>query len=104
MSRRTPSFRDHERLCYVLLERNTSSERWDSPGGTRRVFEFLVTAPIVSYVAAALTRARQARLPSPWKEAVDFLDLGPPANKKVEHWRARVLGRQRKSTDYGQGE
>src|SRR6266851_6786851 len=42
-------------------------------------------------VATALTRARQARLPSPWPEAVYFLDLGPRASKKVEHWRARLL-------------
>ena len=55
-------------------------------------------------VATALTRARQARLPSPWTEAVDFLDLGAQASKKVEHWRARLCGKQRKSTASGQGE
>src|SRR6266851_802724 len=44
------------------------------------------------------------RLPSPWTEAVDFLDLGARASKKVEHWRARLCGKQRKSTASGQGE
>src|SRR5713226_6527959 len=38
------------------------------------------------------------RSPSPWIEAVDFLDLGARASKKVEHWRARLCGKQRKST------
>jgi hypothetical protein len=47
-------------------------------------------------VDAALTRARQARLPSPWTEAVDFLDLAARASKKVEHWRAWLCGKQRK--------
>src|SRR5229473_7164436 len=37
-------------------------------------------------------------------EAVDFLDLGARASKKVEHWRARLCGKQRKSTASGQGE
>jgi len=55
-------------------------------------------------VATALTRARQARLPSPWTEAVDFLDLAARASKKVEHWRAWLCGKQRKSTASGQGE
>jgi hypothetical protein len=32
-----------------------------------------LTATYESLVDAALTRARQARLPSPWTEAVDFL-------------------------------
>src|SRR6266851_4113313 len=36
------------------------------------------------------------RLPSPWTEAVDFLDLGPRASKKVEHWRARLLRKTEK--------
>src|SRR5712692_6298640 len=47
-------------------------------------------------VATALTRARQARLPSPWTEAVDFLDLEPRASKKVEYWRARLLRKTEK--------
>src|SRR5260370_39186449 len=47
-------------------------------------------------VDTALTRARQARLPSPWTEAVDFLDLGARASKKVEHWRARLCGKTEK--------
>src|SRR5260370_33345969 len=47
-------------------------------------------------VDTALTRARQARLPSPWTEAVDFLDLGPRASEKVEHWRARLLRKTEK--------
>src|SRR5713101_8360266 len=34
--------------------------------------------------------------PSPWTEAVDFLDLGPRASKKVEHWRARLLRKTEK--------
>src|SRR5713226_3970900 len=55
-------------------------------------------------VATALTRARQARLPSPWTEAVDFLDLAARASKKVERWRAWLCGKQRKSTASGQGE
>ncbi len=55
-------------------------------------------------MAAALTRARYARLPSPWTEAVDFLDLEARASKKVEHWRAWLCGKQRKSTASGQGE
>jgi hypothetical protein len=42
--------------------------------------------------------------PSPWTEAVFFLDLGAQASKKVEHWRARLCGKQRKSTASGQGE
>src|SRR5712692_8996110 len=66
-----------------------------------------------SCVDAALTRASRRlqkkaqpprRLPSPWTEAVDFLDLGARASKKVEHWRARLCGKQRKSTASGQGE
>src|SRR5216683_7332665 len=55
-------------------------------------------------VDAALTRARQARLPSPWTEAVDVLDLAARASKKVEHWRAWLCGKQRKSTASGRGE
>ncbi len=55
-------------------------------------------------VDTALTRARQARLPSPWTEAVDFLDLAARASKTVEHWRAWLCGKQRKSTASGQGE
>ncbi len=47
-------------------------------------------------MAAALTRARQARLPSPWTEAVDFLDLGARAGKKIEHWCARLCGKTEK--------
>src|SRR5216683_2995967 len=35
--------------------------------------------------------------PSPF-EAVDFLDLAARASKKVEHWRARLCGKERKST------
>jgi hypothetical protein len=57
-----------------------------------------------SNVDAALTRARQARLPSPWTEAVDFLDLAARASKKVEHWRAWLCGKPRKSTASVQGE
>jgi len=37
------------------------------------------------------------------KEAVDFLDLGPRASKKVEHWRARLL-RKTEKIDSSQGE
>src|SRR5712692_4493583 len=55
-------------------------------------------------VATALTRARQARLPSPWTKAVDFPDLAARASKKIEHWRAWLCGKQRKSTASGQGE
>src|SRR5712664_2562118 len=55
-------------------------------------------------VATTLTRARKARLPSPWTKAVDFLDLGARARKKVEHWRAWLCRKQRKSTASGQGE
>src|SRR6266849_8383783 len=36
------------------------------------------------------------RLPSPWTEAVDFLDLGARASKKLEHWRARLLRKTEK--------
>src|SRR5713101_4924067 len=36
--------------------------------------------------------------PSPCPEAVDFLDLGARASKKVEHWRARLCEKRRKST------
>jgi hypothetical protein len=42
--------------------------------------------------------------PSPWTEAVYFLDLAARASKKVEHWRARLCGKQRKSTASVQGE
>src|SRR5713101_2064860 len=48
------------------------------------------------FVGTALTRARYARLPSPWSEAVDFLDLRARASKKVEHWRARLLRKTEK--------
>ena len=53
---------------------------------------------------AALTHARQARLPSPWTEAVDFLDLGARASKKLEHWRARLLRKTEKIDSLCQGE
>src|SRR5260370_39316136 len=42
--------------------------------------------------------------PSPCPEAVDFLDLAARASKKVEHWRAWLCGKQRKSTASVQGE
>src|SRR5713226_161538 len=37
-------------------------------------------------------------------EAVDFLDLGPRASKKVEHWRARLLRKTEKIDSLFQGE
>ena len=52
---------------------------------------------------AHATCAPRARLPMlltlilSLKEAVDFLDLGARAGKQVEHWRARLCGKQRKS-------
>src|SRR5258708_2277002 len=54
--------------------------------GTKPVFTQGVESEVD--VATALTRARHARLPSPWTEAVDLLDLGPRASQKTEHWRA----------------
>src|SRR6266849_5873558 len=64
------------------------------------IFEAVFTQGVESEVdvATALTRARLARLPSPCPEAVDFLDLAARASKKVEHWRAWLCGKQRKST------
>ena len=38
------------------------------------------------------------RNPLALSEAVDFLDLGAQASKKLEHWRARLCGKRRKST------
>src|SRR5216683_3503556 len=48
-------------------------------------------------------RAMRAR-PLPGQRLSIFLDLGARASKKVEHWRARLCGKQRKSTASGQGE
>src|SRR5229473_4657561 len=108
--------------CHCLRfsrgEYRRSSVGRDSPRGTRRMTEkgFARGKKITpcsssrnggnttSDVAAALTRARYARLPSPWTEAVDFLDLEARASKKVEHWRAWLCGKERKSTASGQGE
>ena len=55
-------------------------------------------------VAAALTRARKARSPSPWTEAVDFLDLGPERAKKLSIGVHGFAKKQRKSTASVQGE
>src|SRR5713101_9500606 len=64
--------------------------------------EFLASVVIVN--ETAVTQRQMWPLPSPWTEAVYFLDLGPRASKKVEHWHARLCGKQRKSTASGQGE
>src|SRR5712664_1018060 len=55
-------------------------------------------------VDTALTRARQARLPSPWTEAVDFLGFPQShARQCSTFWLARAA-RSRKSTASVQGE
>src|SRR6266851_6860262 len=55
-------------------------------------------------VAAALTRARQARLPSPWTEAVDFLCFPQSHARKCSTFLLARAPRSRKSTASGQGE
>src|SRR5712692_8855821 len=102
----------HSHCTFLRNRRQALPEKRSSPDSclSLRRERSLGTKPFLTQgaesevdVATALTRARQARLPSPWTEAVDFLDLAARASKKVEHWRARLCGNERKSTASGQG-
>src|SRR6266436_5502137 len=95
----------HSHCTFLRNRRQALPEKRSSPDSclSLRRERSLGTKPFLTRgvesevdVATALTRARQARLPSPWTEAVDFLDLGPRASKKVEHWRARLLRKTEK--------
>ena len=55
-------------------------------------------APQRARLTMTLTPRAPGALALSLTEAVDFLDLGARASKKVEHWRARLCGKQRKST------
>src|SRR5216684_9295433 len=55
-------------------------------------------------VATALTRARKARLPSPWTEAVDFLCCPQSRARQCSTFLLARAPRSRKSTASGQGE
>src|SRR5260370_41996488 len=57
-----------------------------------------------SYLAPALPRARQARLPSPWTEAVDFLCFPQSRAPQCSTFLLARAPRSRKSTASGQGE
>src|SRR5260370_39924925 len=47
---------------------------------------------------------RSSQIPLPVQRLSIFSIFGARASKKVEHWRARLCGKQRKSTASGQGE
>src|SRR5229473_642021 len=61
------------------------------------LLKVLATCPTYTWVDCARLTMTLTLILS-LKEAVDFLDLGARASKKVEHWRARLCGKQRKST------
>src|SRR5229473_6605170 len=70
------------------------------------IFEPVFTQGVESEVdvATALTRARQARLPSPWIEAVDFLCFPQSHARQCSTFLLARAARSRKSTASTQGE
>src|SRR5712692_4780276 len=97
---------DTAKVCSGLLKKRFSTARSLTLGersfGTKPILAQGVESEVDA--ATALTRARQARLPSPWTEAVDFLCFPQSHARQCSTFLLARAARSRKSTASGQGQ
>src|SRR5216683_8245337 len=83
----------------IILSQNSSVP--DNPHRRGEVTRLSVAARVLRKIARLVNGLP---IPLPVQRLSIFLIFGARASKKVEHWRARLCGKQRKSTASGQGE
>src|SRR5712692_8090592 len=87
----------------LRVDPSTEPALSDAERGSRAQRAIKMQVSDCLWILPSPARARRA-CPLPGQRLSIFSNLGARASKKVEHWRARLCRKQRKSTASGQGE